>query len=95
MRGVSGKYMSTESAASELAVYGLSGAQLSATPWTVALQASLTMEFSRQEYWSGFAFPTPGDLPNPGIKPKSLVSPALASGFFTTMHLGSLKELAT
>ena len=50
MRGVSGKYMSTESAASELAVYGLSGAQLSATPWTVALQASLTMEFSRQEY---------------------------------------------
>ena len=40
--------------------------------------------FSRQEYWSGLPFPPPGDLPNPGIKPRSLVSPALASGFFTT-----------
>ena len=42
------------------------------------------MELSRQEYWSGLPFPTPGDLPNPGIKPTSLVSPALAGGFFTT-----------
>ena len=42
------------------------------------------MEFSRQEYWSGLPFPTPGDLSNPGIKPKSSVSPALAGGFFTT-----------
>jgi len=42
------------------------------------------MDFSRQEYWSGLPFPPPGDLPNPGIKPSSLVSPALADGFFTT-----------
>ena len=41
------------------------------------------MEFSRQEYWSEVPFPTPGDLPNPGIKPASLKSPALAGGFFT------------
>ena len=40
-----------------------------ATPWTVALQAPLSMEFSRQEYWSGFSFPSPGDLPNPRIEP--------------------------
>ena len=41
-------------------------------PWTVALQAPLSMEFSRQEYWSGLPFPSPGDLPSPGIEPKSL-----------------------
>ena len=41
-------------------------------PWTVAHQASLSMEFSRQEYWSGLPFPPPGDLPNPGIKLRSL-----------------------
>ena len=40
-----------------------------ATPWTVACQAPLSMVFSRQEYWSGLPFPSPGDLPNPGIKP--------------------------
>ena len=39
------------------------------TPWTVAYQASLSMEFSRQEYWSGLPFPSPGDLPDPGIEP--------------------------
>ena len=44
------------------------------TPWTVARQAPLSMGFSRQEYWSGLSFPSPGDLPNPGSKP---VSPAL------------------
>ena len=54
------------------------------TPWTVVFQAPLSMEFSRQEYWSGSPFPVPGDLPNPGIEPKSLVFPALAGGFFTT-----------
>ena len=43
----------------------------SATPWTVALQAPLPMEFSRLEYWSGQSFPSPGDLPNPRIKPRS------------------------
>ena len=50
-------------------------------PWTVAHQAPLSMEFSRQEYWSGLPFPSPGHLPNLGIKS---VSPALASRFFTT-----------
>ena len=62
----------------------LSHVQLFATPWTVAQKAPLSMEFSRQEYWSGFPFPTPEDLPNPGIEPVSPVSPALANGFFTS-----------
>ena len=52
--------------------------QLFVTPWTVACQASLFMGFSRQEYWSGLPYPPPGDLPNPGIEPASLMSPALA-----------------
>ena len=51
------------------------------TPWTVAHQSPLSMEFSRQEYWSRLPFPSPGDLPNPGIEPLSL---ALTGGFFTT-----------
>ena len=55
--------------------------QLFATPWTVTLQAPLSMGFSRQEYWSGLPFSSPGDLPDPGIK---LKSPALAGRFFTT-----------
>ena len=42
-----------------------------ATPWTVALQAPLSMGFPRQEYWSGLPFPSPGDLPDPGIEPRS------------------------
>ena len=42
------------------------------------------MGFPRQEYWSGLSFPSPGDLPDPGIEPVSLMSPALAGGFFTT-----------
>ena len=54
------------------------------TPWTVACQAPLSMGLSRQKYWSGLPFPSPGDLPDPGIKLASLLSPALASGFFTT-----------
>ena len=44
--------------------------QLFATSWTIACQAPLPMDFSRQEYWSGYLFPSPGDLPNPGIKPR-------------------------
>ena len=52
--------------------------------WTVAHQAPLTMEFSRQEYWSGVPFPTPQDLPNPGIEPMSLESHTMAVEFFTT-----------
>ena len=53
-------------------VKSLSHIQLFATPWTVAHQAPLSLEFSRQEYWSGLPFPSPGDLPDPGIKPGSL-----------------------
>ena len=49
----------------------------SLTPWTVAHQAPLSMEFSRQEYWSGLTCPPPGDLPDPGIEPTSLMSLAL------------------
>ena len=49
----------------------LSRVQLFAIPWTVVYQASLSMGFSRQEYWSGLPFPSPGDLPDPGIKPGS------------------------
>ena len=56
--------------------------QLFMTPWAVALQALLSMEFSRQEYWSGLPFLTPGHLPDPGIKPASFASPALAVRFF-------------
>ena len=54
------------------------------TPCTVACQAPLSMGFPKQEYWSGLPFPSPGDLPNPGIKPMSPVAPALAGRFFTT-----------
>ena len=53
----------------------------SAAPWIVA---PLSMKFSRQDYWSGLPFPTPEDLPDPGIKLASLASLALAGGFFTT-----------
>ena len=49
----------------------LSHVQLFATPWTVAYQVPPSMGFSRQEYWSGLPFPFPGDLPDPGIKPRS------------------------
>ena len=60
----------------------LSHVWLFVTLWTVACQAPLSMEFSRQEYWSGLPFPTPGDVPDLGIEPMSHVSPALAGGFF-------------
>ena len=63
--------------------WSLSHVWLFVAPWTVAHQAPLSTEFSRQEYWSGLPFPTPGDFPNPGIEPVSLMSSALASGFFT------------
>jgi len=55
-----------------------------ATPWTAPCQAPLSRGFSRQEYWSGFPYSTSGDLPDPGIEPASLVSPALAGRFFTS-----------
>ena len=60
------------------------------TPWTIAHQAPLSMEFSRQKYWSGLPFLPPGDLPNPGIKSASLVPLALA-GRFPSISAG--KEL--
>ena len=58
--------------------------QLFAILWTVVLQAPLSLGFSRQEYWSGLPFPPPADLPDPGMEPTSLTSPALAGVFFTT-----------
>ena len=66
----------------------LSHVQLFVTLWTVACQAPLSMEFSRQKYWSGLLFPPTWDLPNPGIKPESLVSPVLAGSFLTTAPPG-------
>ena len=56
--------------------------RLFATLWTTH-QAPLSMGFPRQEYWSGLSFPPPGDLPDPGMEPASLTSPALAGGFLT------------
>ena len=56
----------------------------SATPWTAARQAPLSIGFSRQEYWSGLPCPLPGDLPDPGIESESLTSPMLVGRFFTT-----------
>ena len=65
-------------------MYMFSHVQLFATPWTAAHQAPLSMGFSRQEYWRGLPFPPPRVFPNPGIKPKSLASPALAGRIFIT-----------
>ena len=65
----------------------LSHVQLFVTPWTIACQAPLSTEISRQEYWSGLSFPSPGDLPNPGIKPGS---PALQADFLLCEPLGKL-----
>ena len=61
----------------------LSPVQLFVAPWTVAHQAPLLMEFSRQEYWGVVPFSSPGDLPNPGIEPASLMPAAFAGRFFT------------
>ena len=60
------------------------------TPWTVARQASLSMEFSRQEYWSGWPCPPSGDLPDPGTEP---ASPVLARRFFTTETPGKSRQV--
>ena len=62
-----------------VSVKSLSRVQLFATLWTVAPQAPLSMGFSRQGYWSGLLCPLPGDLPDSGIGPESLKSPALAN----------------
>ena len=66
----------------------LSCVQLFATPWTLAHQFPLSMGFSRQEYWNGLPFPSPGDLPNIELETRSLESPALSGGFFTTVPPG-------
>ena len=58
--------------------------QLFVTLWTIVHQAPLSMEFFRPKYWSGLPSPSPGDLPNPGMQPASLMSPALTDRFFTT-----------
>ena len=62
-------------------VKSLSHVRLFRTPWTVAHQAPLSMGFSRQEYWSGLPFPSPGELPDPGTEP---VSPALQANALTS-----------
>ena len=67
----------------------LSCVQLFATPWTVARQAPLSMEFSRQEYWSGLPFPSPGDLPHPGTE---LRSPALQADSLPSESPGLLSK---
>ena len=64
------------------------------TVWTVACQTPLSMGFSRQEHWSGFPCPPPGNLPDPGIEPVSLTSPALTGGFFTLVPPGKPYILA-
>ena len=61
--------------------------------WTIAHQASLSMRFSRQEYWSGLPYPPPEDLPNPGIKPTSLMSPAVAGIFFISSAAWEAQKL--
>ena len=72
----------------------LSQVRLFAILWTVACQAPLSMEFSRQEYWSGLPFPTPGTLPDPGIKLKSPASPELQVDSFTAEPLGKFSNFS-
>ena len=74
--------------ASRVCAQLFSHVRLFATPWTTAHHTSRSMEFSRHEPWIGLPFPSPGDLPNSGIEPRSLASPSLAGGFFTTEPLG-------
>ena len=66
----------------------LSCVQFFVTLWTSAHQVPLSMGFPRQQYWNGLPFPSPGDLPNPGIKPESPVSPALQADSLPTEPLG-------
>ena len=71
----------------------LSSVWLFMTPWTAARQAPLSMEFSRQVYWSGLSFPPSGDLPDPGIKPASPVSSALQADSLPTEPSGKPRDL--
>ena len=85
VQGKTGKFLQRSVC---VCMHVISRVQLFVTSWTIALQALLSTEFSRQEYWSGFPFPSPGDLPDPGIKPGSLASLASAGRFFTTVPAG-------
>ena len=62
-----------------MCIFSCSVVSDSVTPWTAARQAPLSMGFFRQDYWSGLPCPTPGDLSNPGIKPRSLTSTCIGS----------------
>ena len=73
-------------------VYACSVMSDSATPWTVACQALLSIEFFKQEYWNGLPFPPPGDLSDPGIQLKSLASPVLAGYSLLLASPGKLHE---
>ena len=69
-------------------IQSLRHVSLIVTPWTIAHQALLSMQFSTQEYWNELPFPTPRDIPGPGIEPASLPSPTLAGSFLATASLG-------
>ena len=81
-------FFNCECKALKMKVKSFSRVRLFATPWTVAYQASPSMRFSRQEYWSGLPVPSPGDLPNPGIEPRS---PALPADALTSEPAGKPK----
>ena len=74
-------------------VHGVTKSWTQLSPWTVAHQDSLLMEFSRQEYWSRLPFPSPGDLLDPGIKPTFLAPPTLAGGFYANVPPGNPTEI--
>ena len=82
--------MAEDETVREHCTQSLSCVQLFRTPWTLARQAPLSMEFSRKEYWSRLPFPSPGDLPNLRTEPTSLASLALAGIFFTIAPSGKL-----
>ena len=71
----------------------LNHVQLFETPWTIACQTPLSMEFPRQECWNGLPFLSPGDLSNPEVETTSLASPTLAGGFFTTCATLEAQEI--
>ena len=78
-----------------ISLLGVSGGGLVIKRWThVALQAPLSMGFPRQEYWDGLLFPSPGDLPNPGVKPASPRSPALQANSSQTKSPGKPSQPA-
>ena len=96
MKSISYLHMTQTILTIKILVVVLSYVQLFVNPWTVAHQAPLSVEFSRQEYWSGLPFPPPGDPPDPGIKTASPASPALTGRFLTTQQPGKhtyLREL--